>query len=671
MSAGAGWARLYRALLRMLPTRSRESRSRELADVFEQLVRDARQTAGRGAARSRAARECLDLARLVARERTAELVRWNGDATSDVRLATRALRHRPAFALSAAATLAVGIGSATSVFAVADTLLLRPLPYPASDRLMMLWRVVDRFDMERGPISLPNFIDWRDGVEAFASAAAVGQTSSTLVGVGDPVRLRGARVTGDFFSTLNVGVTLGRPVLPEDDHADAERVVVLSHPLWITRFGGDAGVVGKTIELNGLITRVVGVASPDIDMPDNRTDFWTPLAMNPATADRDMNFLIPFARLAPGVSRAAAEEELRAAQARIAEAYPDGNEVDDVWLESLRDQKVGDSAQAVLLLVGAVALLLAIACANLTALLLVRAATLGREMAVRSALGGSPGRIARTFMAEAIVLAMVGGSLGAGVAAALLRSLASIAPPELLRRGLPTLDVRVLVFCVVIASACALACALLPARTAAHRAPSVALRESAGGSARGRARLHDLLVVGQVALATVLLVGAGLLGSSLQRLLSQPVGFDADPVFTLQLSLPRGRYPTPLEAGQFHDALLERLGAHGNVAAVGAAWALPFTPTYAGGRRRAEDAPDQEPVGVSMVPVRGDYFQAMGIPLLEGRMFGFEDDVDAPPVGIASRALADALGPAYRRSGNVSRRASRSWGWQAMCAVAA
>jgi putative ABC transport system permease protein len=403
-------------------------------------------------------------------------------------------------------------------------------------------------------------------------------------------------------------------------------------------------VIGRKLDLNGVAVLVVGVASPDLGVPASNTDFWVPLAMDPATADRDMNFLMPLARLAPGVSRAAAEEEFRAAQARIGQAYPDGNEVDDVWLESLREQVIGET-RTVLLLMGAVALLLIIACANLTALLLVRAASLQREVAVRSALGGSPGRIARTFLAEALVLAVAGGALGAGVAAALLRGLSAVAPPELVRRGVPALDARVVAFCVVVAAGCALICAFLPARAAARRPPASTLREGATGSGPGGTRFHDGLVVGQVALATVLLVGAGLLGSSLGRLLDQPVGFEPDDVLTLQLNLPRGRYPTPAEAGQFHEALLERLSAHGEVAAVGAAWALPFTPTSAGSTARAEDAPDQEPVGVSIVPVRGDYFEAMGIPLLAGRVFRPEDRADASPVAIVSRSLADAFWP--------------------------
>jgi putative ABC transport system permease protein len=645
MSERAGWARLYRTLLRLLPARLRASRGQELAEVFDQLTRDARQVGGRRAASARAARECLDLVMLATRSRLAALAWRNGDLAGDVRVAARALRHRPAFAFSAAATLSVGIGAATAVFAVADTLLIRPLPFPDSDRLVMLWRVVERFDMRRAPISLPNFIDWRDDVSEFTSAAAWSPSGPTLVGAGDPVRLRAYRVTGDFFRTLGVSVVSGRPLLPEDDRPGAEPVAVLSHALWTARFGADPAVVGRTLELNGVSVRVVGVAPPDFAFPARDADIWVPLAIDPVSADRDLNFLTPVARLSPEVSTAAAEQAFRAAQARVAEAFPNGNEVDDVWLEPLRQYQIGDAAPAVLLLVGAVGLLLAIACANLTALLLVRAASLGRELAVRSALGGSPGRIARTFLAEASVLALAGGALGAVVAAGLLRGLAVIAPPELLRRGAPSVDARVLVFCAAISTACALACAFLPARAAARHAPAQALREGAAGSRGRRSRLHDALVVGQVALATVLLVGAGLLGSSLKRLLDQPVGFDSEGVLTLQLNLPRNRYPTAVEAGRFHDALLERLRAHPGVAAVGATWSLPFTPTYAGSTARAEDATDQEPVGVAVVPVRGDYFEAMGMQLVEGRMFGPEDRADAPPVAIISRSLADAFWP--------------------------
>ena len=641
-----GWSRLYRALIAWLPERLRERRGEELAGVFDDLIAEARLTGGSAAAHARAARESLDLAGLVIRSRSAAAAAWTAALTGDLRVAARTLWRRRGFASSAAATLAVGIGGATAVFALVDTLLLRPLPYPAADRLVMVWRVVERFEMRRGPISLPNFTDWREGVDAFAAAAAWSPTRPTLVGTGDPVRLRGYQVAGDLFGTLVVGVELGRPLLPSDDLPDAEPVAVLSYTLWTTRFGADPFVVGRTIDLNGVAVRVVGVAREGFDFPARDTEIWTPLAVDPAAADRGLNSLTPLARLAPGVTIAAAEEALRAAQTRVEERYPGGNQVDDVWLEPLRTYEIGDTWGAVTLLAASVGLLLAIGCANLTALLLVRATGRRRELAVRAALGGSSARIVRTLLAEGTVLAAAGGVLGAALAACLLRALALFAPAELLRRGVPSLDPRVLVFCLAAAAVCALACALIPARVEAARGAASALREAGAGPDRRRTVLHDGLVVGQVALATVLLVGAGLLGRSLARLLDQPLGFDADPVLTLQIGLPRSRYASADEAGAFFDDLLARIRVHPAVGDAGATWALPFTNTIAGTRMRSEDAaPDEPPVAVSLVPVRGDYFGAMGVQLREGRLFEAADDAEASPVGIASRSLAEALWP--------------------------
>jgi putative ABC transport system permease protein len=542
------------------------------------------------------------------------------------------------------ATLALGIGSATAIFAVVSAVLIRPLPYPDADRLAMVWRVVRQYDFDRAPISFPDFVDWKDAATGFETLAASAGTSATLHGEGGAERVSGSRVSGDLFATLGTPLHLGRWIEPADDQPGAAPVAVLSHALWLRRFGGSEDVVGRTVRMDDTDVRVVGVAAPDFGFPGPRTEFWRPLAIDPATAPRDQNFLQLVGRLRPGVELETAEADLRAVARRVAEANPGGGTFDDLWLEPRHAFVVGDVRTTLLVLGGAVGLLFALAAVNFVNLLLVRALGRRHELAVRAALGAPSGRLLAPLLAESLLLAAVGGALGLALGAGATQVLLALEPGVLPRRAEVAIDVRVALFAAAASLACAVVCGWLPSWAAGRSAPSAALEEGSRRSGGRRStRLQSSLVVTQVAAAVALLVGAGLLGRSFAGLLSVPVGFEPNGVLTAQVPLPPDRYGSPDDAGVFYDALMDRLRALPDVEAVGGSWALPFSPAYASSTMRPEGGGDS--VLVSLVPVRGDHFRALGMTLLAGRDFGAADGPDDPAVAVVARSLAERFWP--------------------------
>lgn len=573
----------------------------------------------------------------------------------ELRFAARALGRRPGFAAVTVLTLALGIGAATSIFAVVDHVLVRPLPYPDPQELVMVWRVVERFGFDRAPISYPDFADWRAASGAFDELAAFTGAQATLLGEGDPALLRGARVTGGLFAALGREPLAGRLIGPTDDDPAAEPVVVLSEGLWRRRFGADPGILGRALRLDDRSARVIGVLPGDVDFPSPDTDFWLPLRLSAAGAERDMNFLHVLGRLAPGVPLEQAEREIQAVAARVAAEHPGENETDGVWLEPRHEFLVGDVRALLLVLLGAVATLLLLACANVMNLLLARSLERRRELALRSALGAGTGRLGAAALAESLLLALAGGGLAALLARGATRVLLALDPAGLPRREAIAVDGRILLACAAIALACGLLCGLVALLGGARRAPARVLGQGSRATGDRRSgRLQSGLVVAQVALATVLLVGAGVLAHSFYRLVSVAPGFQGERVLTARVSPSPAAYPEAADIDRFYGELTERLRALPGAEEVGATWALPFShvPASWGGPTSASStyAPAEggdaaEGATVELEPVRGDYFRAMGMPRLAGRGFTAADRAGAPAVAVVNETLARRFWP--------------------------
>jgi putative ABC transport system permease protein len=560
---------------------------------------------------------------------------------TEFRYAAGNLRRSPGFSFSAIVTLALGIGAATVIFSVANGILIQPLPYPNSNRLVMVWRVLHRFQMRRAPASYPDFLDWSRRTKSFDGIAAFTGTSATLSDQGDPERLTGARVSGNLFSTLGINLAMGRPIQGVDDRIDADSVVLISNNLWTRRFGRDPAVVGTRIMLGEERRLVIGVVPAGLEFPSSSVQFWIPLRLNPATVERDSNFLQVIGRLSPGTTLSAAQTELRSIAFGVTQENGNVNPMDDLWLENRQEYLVGGARPALYALSGAVLLLVLLASANFINLLLVRTTTRRRELAVRAALGASAGRLRQGLLAESLVLASVGGCLGmliAWVAAGLLTRSDLF---EFVRKDQIAIDYPVFLFTAVLSLGSAIVCGWLPAVRASRGAPGATLRDGGSGT-RGPAamRIQSALVVLQVAVAVVLLIGAGVLGRSFYRLISVRTGFDADRVLTAQIVLPLPRYDAEERRTAFYTQVMDKLQSVPGVEAVGATWAMPFSPDSASSRYFPEGADPSAETTVRLTPIRGDFFRAMGITRIAGRDFNAFDGRDSADVAIVNETLA-------------------------------
>jgi putative ABC transport system permease protein len=441
------------------------------------------------------------------------------DLLFDLRYALRGLRRSPSFTAIAVATLALGIGVNTAVLGVVNGVLLRPLPFPRPDRLVMI-----RDDMpEKGMLGMtaspPNFLDWRSQNRSFSDLAAYARSSDPLTGSGDPEQVEYASTTGTFFQVLGVRPELGRAYTAEECTAGKDHVAVLSHALWLRRFGGRPDAVGSILRLGGEPYIIIGVAPPALAFPVGNHDLWTPLDFGPKVeSQRGAHYISVVGRLRDGVSLAAAETEMKGIAARLAAAYPDKNKGHSVSLRTLKEQIVGKVKPALLILTGAVALVVLIACANVANLLLARGAGREREIAVRRALGAGRARIVRQMLTESALLAAAGTAAGVGLAVVADRLIVRFGPSGIPRLAEAGIDGAVLAATAAIAAATAILFGLAPALRATSESLPASLRETAPGSAPGRQRVRDLLVAGEMALALLLLAGAGLLVRSFTKL---------------------------------------------------------------------------------------------------------------------------------------------------------
>ena len=566
----------------------------------------------------------------------------------DIRYGLRVLAQRPGFTAVAVVTLALGIGANTAIFSLVNAVLVRPLKYRDAERLVMLWEDSTAAGFARDNLAPANYFDWKSQQQSFDQTAATRQLTFDLTGDGEPEKLLGFGVEASFFPLLGVEPALGRALLPGDDSENA-RVVVLSHGLWQRRFGGERSIVGREVLLNGEKYTVVGVMPRGFQFQYSNFDLWTPFGLTPEKkAERGPHYLEVVARLKDGVTVAQAEADLNTISARIAEADPDNATGLKAVVVPMREQLAGGSRQTLSVLLGAVALVLLIACANVAGVLLSRAAARRREMAVRAALGASRWRIVRQLLTESVMLGAAGGALGTLLALWAFAFLQQLVPSGMREMVELKLDLTVLVFTLAVSLLAGIAFGLAPAIAASKTDLNDALKQGGarGGVGSGR-RLRGAFVVSEVALALVLLVGAGLLIQTLYRLRGQYAELRPESVLTLRTSLAENRYGEPSRRAAFYEQVLARVESLPGVTAAGYTTAVPLT-RKGGANGLSLEGKDNGPSSTwnaNHRQVTPDFFRAMGQTLREGRAFDARDDEGAPPVAAVNEAMARAFWP--------------------------
>jgi putative ABC transport system permease protein len=572
--------------------------------------------------------------------------RWEDEMFQDLRFGMRMLLKHPGFTLIAILTLALGIGANTAIFSVVNALMLRPLPYLDPERLV--WVETNPGTNTGGAVSSAHFLDWQEQSRTLEDIAAVTSAGRTLTGAGEPEKVEVGKISASFFTVLGVQpLAKGRNFIAAEDKPGGERVTILSHELWQRRYNSDQEIVGKTITLNDANFTVVGVLPSDFRY-FRAFDVWVPLAIDLERdrANGNTSFQPTVARLKSGVTL----EQARAEGDTFLQPYKQRADL-RTRLVPFQEHLLGDTRRPLLVLLGAVGLVLLLACANVANMLLARAATRQKEMVVRAALGAGRFRLARQMLTECLLLALAGGAAGLLLAYWLISLLGSLnsanALGEMGRVTAITIDLRVLGFTSLISLLTGLLFGLLPAMRLARPDLNDSLKEGGRGSGFHGRGLRSALMVSEVALAFVLLIGAGLLIRSFAKRLDVDPGYRAENLLTAKIQLPP-RYNERSKRRQFYEQILQRLAALPGVAAVGATSHLPLLHHGSSSTLRVEGRSSQEgknPLSAPISSVNPDYFHTMGISLRAGRFFNDGDNQDAPSVSLISEAVAGRLFP--------------------------
>lgn len=567
----------------------------------------------------------------------------------DIRSGFRLLLAHPGVPLVVVITMALGIGANTALFSVVNAVLLRPLPYPDADRLMMVQETAHRQGTDRLDAAPANFLDWRAQNRVFERCAAFRYWGYTLTGHGEAERLTGMRVSADFFQTLGVSPLAGRVFSSGDDEATAPAVALVSYGLWQRRYGGAPDLPGEAITLDGRPYTVIGVLPSDFRFSDRAVDVWVPLIFAPwEIKNRNSGWMRVVARLKPEATLTQAQADMELIARRLAERYPDTNIDRGIRVVPLHTDLVGEAGPTVWMLFGMAGVVLLIACANVTNVLLAHALSRSHEFAVRLALGAGQGRILRQCLIESLLLAIPGGGGGLALAFWGVSSFQAYLPSMVPRAEAITMDGAVLGFSLALSAGVGIVCGVLPAWQALHQPPQAPLREHGPTTTGVRRRyIQNGLVVTQVALMVMLLTGAGLLITSLWRLQRVDPGFNPDRLLTLSISLPDQRYAQPQEKTAFFRQLIERTASLPGVASVGMVSHLPLL----GGNLTAEITVDSRPpqapgekTAVNFREISPSFFRVMQIPLLQGRVFTEQDVMGTLPV-VVNRAMVQRLWP--------------------------
>jgi putative ABC transport system permease protein len=588
----------------------------------------------------------------------------------EVRYAVRSWLASPGFTFVAVVTLALGIGASTAIFSVVNAVLLKPLPFKNSDRLVMLWEQTLR-DGESRPTSSQrisccrnnpiNFIAWRDQNQSFEQMAAFMQVLVNLIGDGEPEQFPALVVVNPFFEVLGIQPVLGRTFRPEEDTPGNNNVVIVSHELWQRRWGGNPDVVGRKLTMNNRLVEVVGVMPPGFRFPNTRADLWVPLGMDRETMQRTGRFLSTVARLRAGVPLERARADMDRVAAGLRTARPEFNAKWGVEVVSLREQAVGVFRTALWVLFGAVGFVLMTACANVANLMLIRSTRRERDLAVRTALGASRARLARQLLVESLTLSAGAGAFGILAAIWGIRVLVAMIPDGLTIYNVTAIgiDWAVLLFTLVTTISTGILFGVVPALKAGRLNTHDSLKEGARGISGAKSRTRAALVIAEIALSMILLVGAGLLIRSFDRLLRVDPGFRPDNVLTMRVSMGER---SGQQSAAFLEQVLARIRTVPEVTAAGSIHFLPLSGLLSATGFWRDDRPQpqsgERPSTQTFVITEG-YFAAMGIPLLAGRMFDARDRDGAPLVTIVNRELANRFFPGENP---IGKRLHIQWG---------
>jgi predicted permease len=572
----------------------------------------------------------------------------------DIRYGLRMLRKNPGFTVVAALTLALGIGANTYIFSIVDALLLRPLDFPDLGRVVALWERVPGIGLDRNELSPANFIDWKAQNHAFDHIAAQEWWDANLGGVEHPEHLHGFLVTPDYFAALEAQPMLGRAFLPEEDTPGKDRVAILSYGLWHDHFAADPSIVSKPVLLNGTEYMVVGVMGPNFGYPSG-AQIWAALAFSPQLeTNRASHYLHGVAHLSAGITLQQAQSEMSAIASRLAQQYPQSNTGRDANVMPLLESEVGETRAPLVVLLAAVGLVLLIACANISNLLLARASNRQREMAIRSALGATRWRLVRQWLVENVLLGLLGGVLGVLLAFLCLKLQLIRIPPEFARMipgwGKIAINTPVLLFTSAISLGTGLVFGFLPALAASRMSVNDTLKEGAPSAGPGRRRsvLRNVLIVAEVALSLALLATASLMMKSFVRLERVSPGFNPDRVLTMSIALPNARYASDEQTASFYEQLIERVQDLPGVQSAAAANILPLGGSNATYTIRIEGRPEPKPgqePEANFRSVSNSYFRTMQIPILRGREFTRQDAAEGQLVVAINEAFAARFWP--------------------------
>jgi len=576
------------------------------------------------------------------------------NAWRDLRFGARTLRRSPGFTAAAVAVLALGIGANTAIFSAVNAFLFRPMPFGDADRLVMLYETNPEFGWDHAQTAPANVLDWREQVDALDDVAIYSEfvEQTEFVRDGQPELLGNSAVTGNFFDVLGIRAALGRGFEWDETWDGSDGVVVLSHAAWRTHFGSDPDIAGKTIQLGARAVQVVGVMPEGFDYPSERTDVWAPWGWDRAARDqvwfRRAHFARAIGRLAPGVTPSGADASLQVVVERLKTDYPETNRVMGAGLLPLRDFLVMDVRGPLYILLGAVALLLVLACTNVANLMLVRASDRSRDVALRVALGAGRGRVARQLLAEGALLALAGGAIGLGLGWAGIRALATRQSVGIEGATGLALDTRVILFTLAVALLSALLFGIAPALRTARGDVQEVLKEGGRGGSTGRTKLRTarVLVASQVAVTMLLVVGAGLMVRTFVALRRVDPGFRTDAVLAVSFTVPSARYVGRDQVLAFQDRFERSLEGRPGIERVGYVGRLPLDGQSWSSQFQAEGWPPDR-VGIEIWHRRADrgYFEALDIPLLRGRLFDSGEGPGEPLTVVINRTFADQFFP--------------------------
>ncbi|HJU66460.1 MAG TPA: ABC transporter permease, partial [Gemmatimonadaceae bacterium] len=621
--------RLYRALLRLYPASFRAEYGEEMSWMFAKR---------RGEARGVLSLLALWMDALIDVFTTAIPAHWD-ILRQDLRFTARTLLRAPGFSATVILVAGLGIGANTAVFTVTDYVLVRPLPFRDAGRLVKVWEAPGGCCNNVSPA---NWRDWRSMSRSFATLGAYNNMSVNLAGHGDPVRVEGAAVTADLLPSLGVQPMMGRLFAPEEDRPGAAGTALLSYRLWQRNFGGDPAVLGKKLLLDDGPYVVIGVMPQSFNFPSRIADIWTTARYDEqAFEDRGNTYLHVIGRLARGVSFEQASEEMRVIAQRLEEAYPEENAKNGIQVNLLQDEITDQTRLLLKVLLAASFCVLLIACFNLANLLLARAMVRRQELAVRSSLGAGRDRLVRQLLTESSVLALLGGLFGVGIAALGLPLLARLVPESLPIAELPSIDLRVMTFALVLTVLTGVGFGVVPALRACREAAMTGLREGARSGGGRRERLRSALVMVEVMVSVVLLIGSGLLIRALWQLQSTDPGFRTEGVLTMRTWLPWPKYEFTEKRVQFYDRVLDEARTLPGVSSAAYVSFLPMAMTGGIWPVLVPDEqrdPGNEPMA-SLRFVTPGFFKTMGIPIRQGRDVSESDMRDQPFVAVVSESF--------------------------------